>query len=131
MAKTKKHWKRGRGKLGMLAPLIGSWKATASTPIGPVACTRVFEPVLSGNYIRLTARWDFGKGVYEEVAMIGVNPAGTVAFWSFSSDGKNSNGTVADVTDIHPEASGLRLRCRTRANGILADGADGFHWSVG
>ena len=45
MAKTSKHWKRGRGKLWLPAPLIGKWTATASTPMGPVTCTRTFEPV--------------------------------------------------------------------------------------
>jgi len=102
MAKATKRWKRGRGKLGFLAPLMGSWKAEAATPMGPVACTRTFEPVLGGNYVRLTARWKFEKGVYEEVAMIGSNAEGKIAFWSFTSDGKNSNGVVADVSDIHP-----------------------------
>ena len=108
MSKATKHWKRGRGKLGILAPLIGTWKATAATPMGPVTCTRTFEPALGGHYVRLTARWDFGKGVYEEIAMIGVNTDGKVAFWSFTSDGKGSNGTLADATDIHPEAIGFK-----------------------
>ena len=95
MSKATKQWKRGRGKLGILAPLIGSWQATASTPMGPVTCTRTFEPVLGAHYVRLTARWDFGKGAYEEIALIGVNAEGKVAFWSFTSDGKNSNGILA------------------------------------
>lgn len=132
MSKATKHWKRGRGKLGILAPLIGTWKATAATPMGPVTCTRTFEPALGGNYVRLTARWDFGKGVYEEVAMIGVNSDGKVAFWSFTSDGKNSNGTLADVSDIHPEAIGFeaQMPAGLARMAYWPDGADGFHWSV-
>jgi hypothetical protein len=132
MAKATKRWKRGRGKLGIFAPLIGSWKATASTPMGPVNCTRSFEPVLGGNYVRLTARWYFVKGVYEEVAMIGVNADGMVAFWSFTSDGKNSNGIVADVSDIHPEAVGFeaQMPAGLARMAYWPDENDGFHWSV-
>jgi hypothetical protein len=39
-------WKRGR-KLGSLAPLIGNWKATASTQMGRLHSR---EPILAGNY---------------------------------------------------------------------------------
>lgn len=121
MAEAPKHWKRGRGKLGVLAPLIGSWKATASTPMGPVTCTRTFEPVLGANYVRLTARWDFAKGAYEEMSMIGVN-----------ADGKNSNGTLADVTDIHSAAIGFeaQMPAGLARMAYWPDDADGFHWSV-
>jgi hypothetical protein len=132
MAKSAKRWKSGRGKLGFLAPLLGEWSASAETPMGPVKCTRVFEPVLGGNYIRLTAKWYFGKGVYEEVAMIGVKADGNVGFWSFVSDGKNSNGVVADVTDIHPEAIGFeaQMPAGLARMAYWPDDADGFHWSV-
>src|ERR1700687_5927703 len=117
-AAMSKTWKKGRGKLGFLQPLLGRWLADAETPIGPVHCTRVFEPVLNGAYIRLQARWEFGGSgpkkpkqrsdaalktpqVYEEVALIGVGDKRNVCFWSFTSDGKRSQGTVADVTDLH------------------------------
>ena len=30
-----KLWKKGRGKLGPLAPLLGSWIAESDTPMGP------------------------------------------------------------------------------------------------
>jgi hypothetical protein len=132
MAKAAKQWKRGRGKLGILAPLIGTWKATASTPMGPVSCTRTFESLLGDNYIRLTTRWEFEKGAYDEIAMIGINPAGQVAFWSFTSDGKNSNGTIADVTDIHPEAIGFeaQMPAGLARMAYWPDDGGGFHWSV-
>src|SRR5262245_32814245 len=130
MAKATKHWKRGRGKLGILSPLIGEWKATASTPMGPVTCTRIFEPVLDSTHARLTARWDFGKSVYEEIAMIGVGPDGNVAFWSFTSDGKNSSGKIADVSDVHPEAIGFEAQMPAGLARMVywPDDAGGFHW---
>jgi hypothetical protein len=59
MAKT---WKKGRGKLGFLQPLLGSWKAQAETPMGPMHCTREFTEVLGGNYVELRARWTFSAG---------------------------------------------------------------------
>jgi hypothetical protein len=118
-----KLWKKGRGKLGFLQPLLGKWVAEADSPMGPVRCTRVFDPVLSGQYVRLTALWQFGEGAtkpagpctdipltgggYQELAIIGVGDGGTVSFWSFTSDGKRSQGVVTDVTDVHPEAIGF------------------------
>jgi hypothetical protein len=127
-----KHWKRGRGKLGFLAPLIGTWEASASTPMGQVTCTRTFEPSLGGHYIRLTARWNFDRGVYEEIAMIGVKSDGQVAFWSFTSDGKNSSGAVADVSDIHPEAIGFeaQMPAGLARMAYWPDDSEGFRWAV-
>jgi hypothetical protein len=103
MAKKGNTWKKGRGKLGVLAPLTGSWKAETDSPMGKLKCTRVFEPVLGGQYIQLTAQWIFAKGTYTEHAIIGMRD-GKLSFWSFTSDGKNSQGTIADGTDVHPEA---------------------------
>lgn len=132
MGKATSQWKRGRGKLGIFAPLIGTWKAKASSPMGPVTCTRTFEPVLGGNYVRLIARWDFGDRKYEELAMIGVDPDGVIAFWSFTSDGKNSRGSLADVTDIHPEAIGFeaQMPAGLARMAYWPDDREGFHWSV-
>ncbi|MDR3632271.1 MAG: hypothetical protein P4L84_00465 [Isosphaeraceae bacterium] len=117
---------RGRGKLGFLKPLLGHWVAEAPSPMGTLLCTRSFEEVLGGSYIRLEARWTSAAGEktpeqaalfakyagkpYEEIAIIGVGPAGEVCFWSFTSDGKNSQGTVADVTDLHEDAVGFEAQ---------------------
>src|SRR4051812_49203992 len=99
-----KAWKKGRGKLGVLAPLLGRWSATAESQMGPLSCTRVFESVLGGAYVRLEARWRFGAGAsgatgqcgdmpartgrgYDELALFGPGEDGQLAFWSFTSDG--------------------------------------------
>jgi hypothetical protein len=142
-----KAWKKGRGKLGFMQPLLGRWVADAETPIGPVRCTRVFEPVLKGFFIRLDARWEFGAAkaqdqcpdsgvkstrVYEETALIGVGDDRKVWFWSFTSDGKHSQGTVADVTDLHGEAIGFEAQMPAGFARMVywpADG-DGFFWVV-
>lgn len=96
--------KKGRGKLGILSPLLGRWTASAETPMGKVRCTRAFTPVLGGSYVQLDARWEFSQGAYEELAVYGSGEGGVVAFWSFTSDGKSSHGSLADGSDVHPEA---------------------------
>jgi len=132
MAKSSNHWKRGRGKLGLLAPLIGSWKAAATTPMGPVSCTRTFTPILGGTRIQLLARWEFNKGVYEELAIIGQDIEGKIAFWSFTSDGKSSTGTIADVSDIHTEAIGFEAQMPAGLARVIywPDEEEGYHWAV-
>src|SRR5262249_58135517 len=101
-------------------------------------------------YVRLDARWEFsGNGkkaaseecpdsscapgqVYEEVALIGVGEEGKVCFWSFTSDGKRSQGAVADVTDIHPEAIGFEAQMPSGLARMAywPDGEGGFRWVV-
>jgi hypothetical protein len=132
MAKSSRLWKRGRGKLGVLAPLIGTWKAESDSPIGPVSCTRTFAQVLKDNYVQLSARWQFEKGAYEEIALLGVNAGGNVGFWSFTSDGKNSTGTIADATDIHPKAIAFeaQMAAGLARMAYWPDEEDGFYWAV-
>jgi hypothetical protein len=143
-----KIWKKGRGKLGFMQPLIGKWIADAESPMGPLQCTRSFAP-FGESYIRLDARWAFQPGgklslqqaamaakyagkPYEEVAMIGVGDDGKVGFWSFTSDGKRSQGTVADVNDIHDEAVGFeaQMPAGPARMAYWPDGDGGFFWVV-
>jgi hypothetical protein len=142
-----KIWKKGRGKLGFLQPLLGKWVAETESPMGPLRCTRIFAEM--GSYIRLDARWEFGgksgkatvessapalkgRGPYVEVALIGVGDDGSVCFWSFTSDGKRSLGTIADLTDIHPEAIGFeaQMPAGLARMAYWPDDADGFFWAV-
>ena len=132
MAKTTKRWKKGRGKLGVLDPLIGTWKAETDSSMGPVTCTRSFTRVLNSAYIQLTADWAFGKKSYQELAIIGVNPEGIITFWSFTSDGKNSEGKIADVSDIHPEAIGFeaQMPAGLARMAYWPDDQNGYYWAV-
>jgi hypothetical protein len=132
MATSKSTWKKGRGKLGFLEPLLGTWKAGSDSPMGPIQCTRTFTRVLNGTYIQLTAVWKFQEGVYEEIAYFGANPDGTIGFWSFTSDGKRSEGRVADVTDIHPQAIGFeaKMPAGLARMAYWPDDDEGFHWVV-
>jgi len=132
MAKTARHWKRGRGKLGPLAPLTGTWTAQADSPMGPIRCTRTFTPILKGTRIELTARWEIGKGFYEELAIIGPDKDGNLASWSFTSDGKNSTGALADATDIHPQAIAFeaQMPAGLARMAYWPDEDGGFYWAV-
>ena len=99
-----KPWKKGRGKLGVFDPLMGTWAAESETPMGRVRCTRTFAKMSGGKWITLEADWDLGGKHYIEHAVYGVDETGQVSFWSFTSDGKRSQGSLTDGTDIHPDA---------------------------
>ncbi len=105
-------WKKGRGKLGPLAPILGHWRAEADSPMGPVSCERIYEKFGDG-WVRLDVTWSFGKpgggpgagpGGYREVAIFGPGDDGALAYWSFTSDGKRSTGRLADAADVHAQA---------------------------
>lgn len=131
MSTQKNNWKKGRGKLGVLSPLIGSWATEAESPMGPVKCTRIFESILDGAYIQLTARWAFAKATYEEQAIFGIQE-GTISFWSFTSDGKNSKGVITDGTDIHPEAICFEAQMPAGTARMIywPHPEGGFNWAV-
>jgi hypothetical protein len=100
--------------------------------MGPQACTRTFTSILGGTRIQLDAQWKFGKGSYDELAIIGVNAAGELAFWSFTSDGKSSQGILADASDLHPEAIGFEAQMPAGIARLVywPDDEDGYYWVV-
>lgn len=100
-------WKKGRGRLGVFAPLLGTWKTVIDSERGMVTCVRAFEKVFDGKYVQLKAHWEGEDFVYDELAMMGVGADKEVRFWSFTSDGKQSEGWLADCSDVHPEAVGM------------------------
>ncbi len=132
MSKSAQTWKKGRGKLGPFEPLIGKWHAVADSEAGEVHCTRTFTRVLDGAYIQLTADWEYPQGSYKELALFGVGPDGQVNFWSFTSDKKQSQGYLADVTDIHPQALGFEahMPAGLARQAYWPDDEAGFHWVV-
>ena len=124
-------WKKGSGKLGALRPLLGSWQANAESPMGKVRCTLTFTQILNGKYVHLLARWEFGAKVYEEFAIYGVNN-GKLSFWSFTSDGKKSEGVIANGDDVHPQAIAFEAEMPAgRARMIYWPNDDGsINWAV-
>lgn len=131
MAPKKTSWKKGRGKLGILQPLLGSWQATTDSPMGKLKCTRSFKLILGSNYIEHNAKWEFSKGIYEEISVFGIND-GKLSFWSFTSDGKRSEGYIADGSDVHPEAICFEANMPAGlARMLYWPGEDGgFNWAV-
>jgi hypothetical protein len=128
-------WKKGRGKLGPMAPLLGRWKAKADTPMGPVTCCRHYE-AFGEKYVRLEAEWSFSaKGApksYRETCFFGPDIDGVLTFWSYTSDGKKSSGKLAESTDIHPQAVCFEAqmdRGVARQTFWPAD-SGGMHWVV-
>ena len=123
-------WKKRPGKLGVLAPLMGAWKAEAMSPMGKIRCTRTFSP-FGSSYVQLKALWEFDKGAYEEVAIYGVKD-GTLSFWSFTSDGKRSEGSLADGSDVHDQAIAFEAEMPAgRARMIYWPDEDtGIRWAV-
>src|SRR5689334_8245605 len=112
-------WKKGRGKMGPLAPIIGCWRAETETPMGPMACVRDYRE-FGDAYVRLEAEWifrpkeakaqskakkgDVAPKPYREVCIFGPDKDGVLSFWSYTSDGKKSVGRLADAADVHPQA---------------------------
>lgn len=125
-------WTKGRGRLGVFTQLLGEWKAVAESELGPVTVIRIFEKVLDGKYIRLTVHWEYATGSYDEIAMIGVNAEKEVCFWSFTSDGKQSEGKLADVSDLHPQAFGFeaQMPAGLARMAYWPDEEEGFQWAV-
>ena len=128
----KKIWKQGRSKLGALDPLIGSWTAEADSPMGRIRCSRTFSRILHGSRVLLEAQWEIGDKIYAEHAIYGVDDSGALAFWSFTSDGKRSQGSLADATDLHPEAIAFVAQMPAGlARMVYWPDADGsVHWVV-
>lgn len=126
------NWKKGRGKLGVLAPLLGTWRAEEDSPRGLFTCTRRFTSVLEGNYIELCVDWQFTDSLYQEKALLGVDKEKILTFWSFTSDGKQSVGHVADGTDLHPQALCFEAQMPAGLARMVywPDDADGFFWAV-
>lgn len=131
MKATSNTWKKGRGKLGVFQPLLGSWVATGKSEQGSYTCTRTFTQVLGDKYIQLKAVWRFGSKVYEEYAMIGMQ-GDEPGFWSFTSDGKHSQGKLADGSDVHPQAICFEAQMPAGLARMIywPDENTGFRWAV-
>lgn len=125
-------WKKGRGKLDLFNPLIGIWQSETDSAMGRVKCRREFSRILSGKYIQLTADWETASGSYNELALIGVSPEKEICFWSFTSDGRHSEGRLTDVSDVHPEAVGFEAQMPAGLARMIywPDDISGFLWAV-
>lgn len=98
-----KSWKSGRGALGPILPLLGNWRHAEPSTLGAVECVRAFDRILGGKFIQLRAEWRTPGKKYEEIAVFGQNREKQLAFWSFTSDGGHSEGTLSQASDVHPQ----------------------------
>ena len=130
-------WKKGRGTLGPLQPLLGAWRTAnseGSTAGATMACTRSFTPFGKG-WIRLEAVWQVGPGrEYVETAFFGPGEDGVLAFFSFTNDGKSSTGRLADGSDVHAEAIASEAQMPAGLARFVywpaEDGGPGFQFAV-
>lgn len=132
---SKTDWKKGRGKLGFFTPLLGNWETEPlQTEMGLIKVNRKFEKILDGKYIQLTCHWEIGTDgkSYDEHCIFGVGDDKKVCFWSYTSDGKRSEGWLSQAPDIHPQAICFEADMpsgRARQTYWPAD-EGGFLWAV-
>ena len=115
-------WIAGPGPLGALAPLLGAWVAEGETATGVFRCERRFDQVLHRGYVQLVATWILPGRDYEELALFGVDAAGELRMWSFTSDGRQSLGSHTAAPDLpQPNITfEADMPSRARATGLLA-----------
>ena len=128
------HWKPGRGALGTLSPLIGEWRSAPGDdkPASRAPCTRRFAP-FGKSWLRLEADWDMPNASYREFAMFGRDADGRLVFWSFTNDGKRSNGAACDGADVHPAAIAFLAEMPAGTARMIywpADDQPGFRFAV-
>ena len=126
-------WKKSRGKLGIFEPLLGDWITNKeSRDYSKPKCTRKLKKTLDNKYIELKVYWYLENKIYEDMTLIGLNSSKEICFWSFTSDGKNSMGKLADVSDIHPEAIGFEaeMPAGVARQAYWPSQEGGFYWVV-
>jgi hypothetical protein len=81
----------------------------------------------------LQAEWRLPDGkAYRELAIYAPNDSGRIGFWSFTSDGKRSQGTLTEAADVHPEAVAFEAQMPAGLARMIywpGDGG-GFNWAV-
>jgi len=128
-------WNKGRGLLGPPKPLLGSWTSPpeAQESRSPSPCDRTFADFGKG-WIHLEAVWDLGPhGTYKEVAFFGALPDGSLGFYSFTNDGKKSEGKLADGSDVRPTAIAFEAQMPAGLARMIywpLDGGTGFNFAV-
>ena len=80
----------------------------------------------------LRASWLIPGKQYDELAVFGASAPGKLGFWSFTSDGKRSEGVRTEASEIHPECLAFEAQMPAGLARMLywpADG-EGFNWAV-
>jgi len=100
--------------------------------MGPVRCVRSFRRILGGSYVLLEADWQLPGKSYQEHALYGAGGDGEIVFWSFTSDGKRSEGRRVEAPDLDPEAIAFQaeMPAGTARMAYWPDEEGGVHWVV-
>jgi len=130
-------WSKGRGLLGPLKPLVGDWvtvpDGAGQGPASAARCTRSFR-AFGARWIQLEACWEMGgRGNYREIALFGATADDGLGVFSFTNDGKRSEGRVADGTDVHPDAVAFVSQMPAGLARMVywpIDTSPGFHFAV-
>lgn len=133
------NWKKGRGKLGVFKPLLGHWQFNQDwdmpdgSDMGFLGCEKNFKPTLDNKYIQLETVWKFKtRDSYKELCLFGVDAKKQIIFWSFTNDGKQSQGELITAEDIHPQAIAFLANMPAgKARQVYwPDDDNGFYWAV-
>ena len=123
----------GRGLLGPLKPLMGDWVWSGEHAGQAITVRRTYEPFGKG-WVRLTAVWTMPDRDYVETAFYGATDDGSLGFFSFTNDGKHSQGKLADGSDIHATAVAFVAKFPAGTGRMIAwprdDGEPGFDFAV-
>ncbi len=94
-------------------------------------CTRTIAPAFADKYIQVNALWELDNGTFEELELIGKDLKGVVNYWTFSSDGKFSNGQLIDANDVIPGAVGFEAPSASgKVRAPYWPEENGFGWAV-
>jgi hypothetical protein len=118
---------------------MGAWVSEAADQTAPMPgrCTRRYRPFGKG-WVQLDSQWELGSyGTYRETAFFGPaegeNSKTVLGFFSFTNDGKRSEGRLSDGSDLHPQAIAFEARMpQGLARSIYwpAEDGDGFQFAV-
>lgn len=129
--KSSPTWRKGRGRLGVLNPLLGKWIAQGDSQRGSFTCVRSFALALENSCVILDAHWTLPDSAYQEHAIIRPNDDGVLGVWSFTSDGKKSEGVLTDGSDVDPSAIAFESQMPAGlARMIYWPAPNGFNWAV-
>ena len=125
-------WKKGRGRLGVLDPLLGSWIAKGDSQIGKYTCERTFTSALSKTCVLMDAHWTLPGKTYIEHAIIRPNEEGVLSVWSFTSDGKMSQAVLTEAADIGENTIAFIAQMPAGMARMIywPDAVEGFRWAV-
>ena len=130
-------WTKGRGLLGPMKPLMGRWitaNASGSSAAAGMHCRRTFSP-FGKSWVELDARWQIGPDKeYRERAFFGAGEDGSLAFYSFTNDGKRSVGRLAEAADVPDRTIAFEAQMRAGLARMLYwpldDDRPGFWFAV-